>query len=62
MVWINLIVGYHALHNVSNYIATFFEPTSPTNIITNETIITQYSIKQVINIWRGVKGDALVKK
>ena len=45
--------GSHALHsvtksyiNVSNDIDTFFEPTPSTNIIKNETIVTQYSIKQ----------------
>ena len=53
MGWSNLIVGYHDLHNVSkayvnvvNTIATFVEPTTPNNIITKETILTQYSIKQ----------------
>ena len=46
----NLIVGSLALHNVEkiyanvvNYIAIFL-PTPQTNIITNETILTQYSI------------------
>ena len=49
----NTIVGYHALHNVANAyvnvvnaITTFVEPTPPTNITTNETILTQYIIKQ----------------
>ena len=49
----NLIFGSHALHNIAkayvnviNYITTFVEPNLPTNIITNETILTQYSIKQ----------------
>ena len=44
----NLIFGSRALHNVAktyanvvNYIATFVEPTPQTNIITNETILTQ---------------------
>ena len=48
MVRINLIVGSHALHNaekshvnVVNDIDTFVEPTPPTNIIKNETILTQ---------------------
>ena len=48
----NLIVGVCALHNVamayvnvSNTIDTIVESTPPTKIITNETILTQYSIK-----------------
>ena len=64
MVWINLIVGYHALHSVSklyvnigNDISTFAGPTLPTNIITNETILTQYSIKQGLDVF-GKKGEA----
>ena len=51
MRWINLIVGFHAIKsvandyvNVVNAIATFFEPTLPTNIIKNKTILTQSSI------------------
>ena len=55
MVWSNLVVGYHALHNfaktyvnIVNAIATFVEPTHPTKIITNETILNQYIIKQGI--------------
>ena len=54
----NLLVGYHALHsvvkaygNVINAIAKFVYPTPPTNIITNENILTQYSIKQVIKVF-----------
>ena len=54
---INLTVGYHALHNftkaydnVVNYIAAFVGPTPPTNIITNETILTYYIIKQLIRV------------
>ena len=53
MGWINLIIGARALHNIAkayvkvfNVIDAFVEPNSPTNIITNETILTQYSIKQ----------------
>ena len=53
MGWRNLIFGSHALHNVAkvyvnvvNDIVTFVEPTPPTNIITNETILTRYIIKQ----------------
>ena len=54
MGWNNLIVGSHDLHsvvksyaNVVNYIANFFEPTPPTNIITNDTILTQYSMLSI---------------
>ena len=68
MGWNKLIVGSHALYSVVkayvkvfNVIATFFEPTPPTNIITNDTILTQYSIKQVLNVI-GKKGDAAVQK
>ena len=57
MGWNNLIFGSHAIHiveksdvNVVNDIAAIFEPTPPTNIITNETILTQYIIKQVIKV------------
>ena len=50
----NLIFGSHALiHNivkafvnVVNATSTFFGPTPPTNIVKNETILTQYIIKQ----------------
>ena len=52
MVCRNLIVGYHALHSVTkayvnsvNDIAIFVEPTPPTNIITNETVLNQYNIE-----------------
>ena len=55
MVWSNNIFGDHVLHNfvkayvnVFNAITTFVEPTPPTNIITNETILTQYITKQGI--------------
>ena len=62
MVYSNLIVGSHALHsvakayvNVVNAISTFVESTPPTNIITNGTILTQYSIKQGIKVF-GIKA------
>ena len=58
MGWNNMIVVYHDLHNVEkayvnvvNYISTFVYPTPPTNIITNDTILTQYSIKQVLKVF-----------
>ena len=57
MGWRYIIVGSHDLHNVTNAyfnvvnaIATFFEPTPPTNIITNETILTQCIIKQELKV------------
>ena len=57
MGWSNLIVGSHVLQNVANAyvdvvndIATFVEPTPPTNIIKNETTLTQYSIKQEMKL------------
>ena len=56
--WNNLIIGSNELHivvkanvNVSNTIATFVKPTPPTNIITNETIRTQYSINQGLKVF-----------
>ena len=39
----------------------FFKPTPPTNIITNKTILTQYSIKQGLKVF-GKKGEAAVRK
>ena len=66
--WRNLVVGYHALHsvsksyvNVTNDILTFIEPTSPTNIITNYTILIQYSIKKRLKCF-GKKIEAEVQK
>ena len=53
MGWNNLIVSSNTLHIVAkayfndvNAIDTFIEPTPPNNIITNETILTHYNIKQ----------------
>ena len=64
----SLIVGSHYLHsvekdyaNIVNAISKFVEPTPPTNSITNETIMTQYSIKQGLKVF--VKnGKAALKK
>ena len=60
MGWIKMVVGSHTLHNfvkahvnIVNDIATFFEPTPPTNIITNETILAQYIIKQLLKVLGG---------
>ena len=54
----NMIVGYRALHNVVksyvnpvNDISNFDETTPPTNIITNKTILKQYSIKQGLKVF-----------
>ena len=67
MVSRNLIVGYHDLHivvkayvNIVNAISTFVEPISSTNIIKNETILTQYSTKQALKVWK--KSEASVRK
>ena len=68
MVWSNLTVGSHYIHNVSNsydivvnVIATFVEPTLTTNIATNDIIQTQYSIKRELKVfWK--KGEAAVRK
>ena len=58
MSWNNLIVVFYALHNVAkayikvvNYISAFVGPTLPTNIITNETILTHYSNKQGLKVF-----------
>ena len=68
MGWNNLIVGSNELHsvaksfiNVVNAITFFVKPTPPTNIITNETILIQYSIKLGLNEF-GKKFEAAVKK
>ena len=68
MVWINLNVVSHDLHNVAkayvnaaNAIIKFFDPTPPTNITTNETIMTQYSIKQGLKGF-GKKRRSCIKK
>ena len=59
MGWNNLIFGSQALHSVAksysrvaNYITTFLEPSPPTIVITNQTILNQYSIKQVLKVLR----------
>ena len=58
MEWNNLIIGSNEIHsvaksyiNVVNAITFFVKPTPPTNIITNETILTQYNIKQVLKVF-----------
>ena len=68
MGWNNLIVGSNELHsvtkayiNVVNDITYFVKPTPPTNIITNDTILNQYSIKQVLKVF-GKKLEAAVRK
>ena len=68
MGWNNLIVGSNEIHsvakayvNVVNAITSFVKPTPPTNIIANETILTQYSIKQGLKVF-GKKGKAAVLK
>ena len=64
----NLIVGSNEIHSVAKYyinvvnnINFFVKPTPPTNIITNETILTQYIIKQGLKVF-GNKGEAAVRK
>ena len=66
--WNNLIFGSNELHsvtkayiNVINAITYFSGPKPPTNIITNETILTQYIIKQVLK-FLGKKGEDAVWK
>ena len=66
MGWNDLVIGSHAPHsvvkayvNVINDISNFVEPNPPTNIITNETILNEYSIKQGLNFL--VKTNASLK-
>ena len=68
MGWKNLIVGSNEIHsvakayvNVVNAITSFVKPTPPTNIITNDTILTQYSTKQVLKVFVK-KGEDEVQK
>ena len=68
MGWNNLIVGSNEIHsvakayvNVVNAITSFVKLTPPTNIITNETILTQYRIKKIFKVF-GKKGEAAVRK
>ena len=68
MGWNNLIIDSNEIHsvkkayvNVVNAITSFVKPTPPTNIITNETILTQYSIKQGLKVF-GKKSEAAVQK
>ena len=68
MGWKNLIVVFNEIHsvaksyaNVVNYIASFVKPIPPTNIITNNTILTQYSINQELEVF-GKKGEAALRK
>ena len=68
MGWKNLIVGSNELHSVSkayvnvvNDISSFVKPTPPTNIITNETILMKYSIKQGLK-FLGKKVEATVRE
>ena len=68
MGWNNLIVGSNEIHsvaksyiNVFNAIASFVKPTPPTNIITNDTILMQCSIKQGLEVF-GNEGEAAIQK
>ena len=68
MIWKNIIVGSNEIHsvaksyvNVVNAIDYFIKPTPPTNIIINNTILTQYNIKQGIKVF-GKKVEAAVRK
>ena len=63
MVGRNMIIGSHSLQNFSKAyvnividITTFVEPTPPTNIITNDTILTQYIIKQGLKNFEKRRG------
>ena len=51
----------NAYVNTMNTIYTFVDSISPTNIITNYSILTQYSIKQGLKGFRQ-KGESLVQK
>ena len=67
MGWNNLIIGSNEIHivakayiNAVNAITYFIKPTPPTIIITNETILTQYRIKQLLKVFVK-KGKAAVQ-
>ena len=64
----NLFVGSNELLSVAkayingvNAIDYFVKPTPSTNIITNETILSQYRIKQGLRVF-GNKGEDAVQK
>ena len=64
----NLIVASNEIHsvaksyiNVVNAITFFVKPTPPHTIITNETTLTQYSIKQGLKVFVK-KGESEVRK
>ena len=66
MIWNNIIVGSNELHsvakayiNVVNAIYYFVKLTPPTNIITNETILTQYSTNKGLKFFVN-KGESAV--
>ena len=68
MGWNNLIIGSNEIHsvakayvNIVNAITSFAKPTPPTKIITNETILTQYSIKQGLKVLENKCEDAVRK-
>ena len=68
MGWNSLIFGSNEIHsvtksyvNVANSITSFVKPTPPTNIITNETILTQYRINQGLKVFGNI-GEAEVRK
>ena len=58
MGWNHLIFVSNELHsvaksyfNIVSTISTFVKPTTPTNIITNDTILTKYSSNQGIKVF-----------
>ena len=66
MGWNNLIVSSNEIHSVAkayinfvNAMTSFVKPAPPTNIVTNETILIQYSIKQGLKVF-GKKGESTV--
>ena len=68
MGWNNLIVGSNELHSVSkacvnvvNAVDNFVKPNPTTNIITNETILAEYSINQVLKVF-GKKCEGSLQK
>ena len=68
MRWNNQIIGSNELHsavkayvNVVNATDYFVKPTTPNNIITSNTILTQYIIKQVLKVFRK-KDEFAVQK
>ena len=68
MGWKKNIIVFNEIHsvakayvNIVNVISTFTKPNPKDNIITNDTILTQYIIKKGLSVFVN-KGEAAVQK